>query len=75
MKTTNNIRVERARHCLTQSDLAKEVGCSRQTIYSIENGKFNPSITVVFKILKYLNSLKSEENQISIEDLFQLVKN
>ena len=75
MKTTNNIRIERARHRLTQSDLAKEVGCSRQTIYSIENGKFNPSITVVFRILKFLNTLKSDENQIKVEDLFQLVKN
>ena len=37
----NLIKVERARHRLTQGDLAEKVGVSRQTIYAIENNKFN----------------------------------
>ena len=39
----NNLRVERARVRMTQQDLADKTGVTRQTIVSIEQGKFNPS--------------------------------
>lgn len=43
-----------------QQDLADTVGVSRQTIISIEKGKYNPSITLAFKIAKHYNK-KIEE--------------
>lgn len=39
----NRLRVARAEKNLTQGELAKMVGVSRQTISSIENGQFNPT--------------------------------
>lgn len=49
---------------LTQQQLADKVGCSRQTIHSIESGKFVPSVELALKIALALNS--------KVEDLFQL---
>lgn len=45
-----------------QEDLANIVGVSRQTIISIEKGKYNPSILLAFKIAKHFEK--------SIEDIF-----
>lgn len=45
-----------------QEDLANIVGVSRQTIISIEKGKYNPSILLAFKIASHFNK--------SIEDVF-----
>lgn len=39
----NKLKVARAEHGLSQSDLAKMVGVSRNTISSIETGQFNPT--------------------------------
>lgn len=46
----NRIKVLRAEHNMTQADLAIEVQVSRQTIYAIEKGKFDPSLPLAFKI-------------------------
>jgi len=45
-----------------QEDLANIVGVSRQTIISIEKGKYNPSIILAFKIAKHYGK--------SIEEIF-----
>ena len=45
LRKTNNIR---------QEDLAEALGVSRQTIGSLENGRYNPSITLAFKISRFL---------------------
>lgn len=45
-----------------QEQLANEVGVSRQTIISIEKGKYNPSILLAFKIAKHFGK--------SIEEIF-----
>lgn len=60
----NLIKVERARHSLTQGDLAEKVGVSRQTIYAIENNKFNPSVTLAIKMARYFN--------VTVEYLFDI---
>ncbi|HLV45825.1 MAG TPA: helix-turn-helix transcriptional regulator [Flavobacterium sp.] len=60
----NSIKVERARHNLTQGDLAEKVGVSRQTINSIETKKYVPSAVLALKIAKVF--------QIPFEELFQL---
>ncbi len=46
----NTIKVERAKMNLTQADLAEKVGVSRQTINSIEKGRFVPSTLLSLKI-------------------------
>lgn len=51
----NNIKIERARHNLTQGDLAEKVGVSRQTINSIETKKYIPSAVLALKIAKIFN--------------------
>lgn len=50
----NLIKVERARHNLTQAQLAERVQVSRQTINSIEAQRFTPSAVLALKIAKVL---------------------
>ena len=47
---------------ITQEELANALEVSRQTIGSLENGIYNPSIKLAFKIARFLN--------ISIEEIF-----
>lgn len=58
----NRIAELRKASSLTQQDLAKKVGVSRQTIISLENGKYNPSIALAHEIAKLF--------QLSIEEVF-----
>ncbi len=51
---------------LTQQALADAAECSRQTIHSIESGKFVPSVQLALKIARALNC--------KVEDLFQLTE-
>ena len=37
---------------MTQQDLAEKAGCTRQTIIAIEQGKYNPSLALAFKIAR-----------------------
>ena len=47
---------------IKQEDLATELGVSRQTISSLEKGRYNPSILLAFKIARHFD--------LSIEDVF-----
>jgi len=47
----------------TQQDLADRVRVSRQTIISLENGRYNPSINLAFRLARVF--------QVQIEELFQ----
>lgn len=58
----NRIEEIRKKHNLNQETLAKELKVSRQTIGSLENGRYNPSILLAFKIAKYFN--------VTIEEIF-----
>ncbi len=60
----NYIKIERARHNLTQGDLAEKVGVSRQTINSIETKKYIPSAVLALKIAKIFN--------MPLDSLFEL---
>lgn len=53
------IRKERG---ITQEELAKILEVSRQTVGSLENGRYNPSIILAFKIARYF--------EMAIEDIF-----
>jgi putative transcriptional regulator len=52
----NNLRVLRAMKNITQEDLASSLGVTRQTIIAIENGKYNPSLELAFKMAKYFDT-------------------
>ena len=58
----NRIRVLRAETRMTQEDLANMVNVSRQTIISIENDKYSPSLDLAFKLAKVFET--------TIEDIF-----
>ncbi len=53
-KITSRIRQFREEMDLPQLELAKLVGVSRQTIYYLERGSYNPSLTISFKISEIL---------------------
>jgi putative transcriptional regulator len=61
MRLKNNIRRCRFDHDeMSQEDLAREIGVTRQTIHSIEKGKFGPSALLALKLARFFN-LKVEE--------------
>ena len=60
----NMLRVERARHNLTQAELAEKISVSRQTINAIESGKYVPSTVLTLKLAKVF--------ALPVEELFQL---
>ena len=60
----NNVRIVRLTQKLSQTDLAEKAGVSRQTIYSVEQGRYIPSTVLALKISSIL-----EKN---IEELFEL---
>ncbi len=47
---TNRVRELRTARGWTQGDLADRLDVSRQTIYAIENGRFDPSLPLAFRI-------------------------
>lgn len=48
----NELRVLRAKHNITQAELAEKLGVSRQTINAIETEKYDPSLPLAFKVAK-----------------------
>jgi len=64
----NRLEEIRNKKGMSQEDLAKALSVSRQTISSLENGRYNPSILLAFKIAKYF-SMPIEEIFIYEEDL------
>ena len=57
-------RIEEIRNAkgIRQDDLARQMGVSRQTISSLENGRYNPSILLAHKIAKFFG--------MTIEEVF-----
>lgn len=60
------IKEYRARCDMKQEDLAKLVGVRRETIYHLENGKYNPSLGLAFSIAKVFN--------VPIEEIFEITE-
>ena len=58
----NRIEETRNQKGIRQEELAKLMGVSRQTISSLENGRYNPSILLAHKISKYFG--------MTIEEVF-----
>ena len=63
----NSIKVQRAIHNMTQADLAKKIGVSRQTINAMEKNKYVPSTVLSLKIARLFNK--------PLEDIFFLDDN
>jgi putative transcriptional regulator len=59
----NKLKVFRAMHDLTQEELAGKLGVTRQTVVSLEIGKYDPSIGLAFRIARLFN--------VKIEDVFE----
>ena len=67
MKT--RIKELRARDGLRQEDLAKKVGCRRETISFVENGEYNPSLLLAVKIARVFEASVEEVFQYDEDDL------
>ena len=52
----NNLKLLRQEKRISQDDLAAVLGVSRQTINSIETGKFDPSLKLVIKIIRFFKA-------------------
>lgn len=61
---TNTMKMERARHDLTQEQLAELVGVTRKTINTVERGVFVPSTVLALKLARALS--------VTVEELFRL---
>lgn len=62
----NQIKVQRAIKNMTQAELATEIGVTRKTINTIENGKFVPSTILAIRLSRFFN--------ITVEELFELTE-
>ena len=62
----NTVRVERAILDITQQQLAEAIGVSRNTINSIESGRYVPSTVLALKISKYFG--KPTDSIFQLED-------
>ena len=58
----NRLEELRTQKGIRQEDFARQMGVSRQTISSLENGRYNPSIMLAYKIAKYFG--------MTIEEMF-----
>ncbi|WP_395242480.1 helix-turn-helix transcriptional regulator [Agromyces sp. MMS24-K17] len=63
-RVTNAIRALRFAHDeMTQADLAKRIGVTRQTVIAIEQGRYSPSLELAFQIARVFG--------VGLDDVFQ----
>ncbi|TVR85789.1 MAG: transcriptional regulator [Saprospirales bacterium] len=60
----NKVRITRLTQNISQTELAERTGVSRQTIYSVEQGRYVPSTVLALKICSVLDK--------SVQDVFEL---
>ena len=60
----NHVRARRTHAELSQSDLATRMGVSRQTINSLENGRYLPSLPLAMNLARFFHT--------TVEELFEL---
>jgi putative transcriptional regulator len=62
----NSLRERRVQEGLTQAELAAALGVSRQTVISIENGRYLPSLPLAFRIARLF--------EVPLEHVFELTE-
>lgn len=62
LRMKNRLEELRAQRGIRQEELASALKVSRQTISSLENGRYNPSIQLAFKLARYFG--------LTVEDIF-----
>ncbi|TRW46696.1 helix-turn-helix transcriptional regulator [Georgenia yuyongxinii] len=62
-RVTNSIRAAREGAGMTQAELAKQIGVTRQTLIAIEQGKYSPTLELAFQISRVFG--------LGLGDLFQ----
>ncbi|MDE0546600.1 helix-turn-helix transcriptional regulator [Microbacterium sp. C7(2022)] len=62
-KVSNSIRATREAAGMTQADLARRLGVTRQTLIAIEQGKYSPTLELAFQISRVFD--------VGLDDLFQ----
>lgn len=67
LELRNRVKELRARYNISQGELGKLIGASRQTISLIERGDYSPSIVLALKIAKVL--------KVNVEEVFYLEEN
>lgn len=65
-RVTNRIRQHREQAGLTQADLARTIGVTRQTLIAIEQEKYSPTLELAFQIARVFD--------VGLDDLFQYPK-
>ena len=66
MAAENRVREIRREQEVTQTELAEELGVSRQTVFAIETQNYNPSVELALKISNFFN--KPVEEIFSLEE-------
>lgn len=61
-KITNSIRAVREASGMTQADLARTIGVTRQTLIAIEQGKYSPTLELAFQLARAFG--------VGLDDLF-----
>ena len=51
----NRVREERTRRGMSQAEVARALDVSRQTVISIENGRYSPSLPLAFRIARFFD--------------------
>jgi putative transcriptional regulator len=62
-RVTNSIRAVREHAGMTQAELARRIGVTRQTLIAIEQGKYSPTLELAFQLSRVFG--------VSLDDLFQ----
>ncbi|HBS08303.1 MAG TPA: transcriptional regulator [Microbacterium sp.] len=62
-RITNTIRATREAAGMTQAEVARHIGVTRQTLIAIEQGKYSPSLELAFQLSRLFG--------MTIDDLFE----
>ncbi|GAA3639790.1 helix-turn-helix transcriptional regulator [Microbacterium awajiense] len=62
-KVTNSLRAVREQAGMTQAELARRIGVTRQTLIAIEQGRYSPTLELAFQLARAFD--------VGLDDLFQ----